>query len=162
MDVIGVFSSCVTAFRKLSCRSLRRTSRTRKMVLRTTPAMSSAKKGMPMSIGTRRRQLRMIQPTLRATAAPSMHAPRTMKKIVLRFRPLILMGASTRRAIKIARSEKCTGRAMELFAAELLSDSCWLRIVRIELRDLDVPCQAEFLEQPDAVVVGIDLVPCQA
>ena len=40
---MGVFSSWVTAFRKLSCCSLRRTSRTRKIVLRMTPAMMKPK-----------------------------------------------------------------------------------------------------------------------
>ena len=44
---MGVFNSWVMAFRKLSCCSFRRTSRTRKMVLRITPAMMTGKKITP-------------------------------------------------------------------------------------------------------------------
>ena len=47
MLAMGVLSSWVTALRKESWRSLRRTSRTRKTVLRTTPAMRRAKRMMP-------------------------------------------------------------------------------------------------------------------
>src|SRR5271165_48964 len=163
MEVIGVFNSCVTAFRKLSCRSLRRTSRTRKMVLRTTPAMSSAKKGMPMTRGTRRRQLRMIQPTLSVTATPTRHAPSTMNSTTFRLRPLILMGATdtarkkNRPLGKVYRAGDGIG-----WRRKFLCYSRRLRIVWIELCDLDVPGQAEFLEQPDAVIVWINLVPFQA
>src|ERR1700680_1175415 len=44
MDAIGVFNSWVTALMKLSCFSLRRISRTRKIVLRTRPATMAPKK----------------------------------------------------------------------------------------------------------------------
>ncbi len=44
MEAIGVFNSCVTALMKLSCCSLRRISRTRKMVFKVTPAMMKPKK----------------------------------------------------------------------------------------------------------------------
>ena len=49
MDATGVFNSCVTALMKASCCSLRRISRTRKMVFRTMPAMISSTDRMPRS-----------------------------------------------------------------------------------------------------------------
>src|SRR5271166_2853844 len=163
MEVIGVFNSCVTAFRKLSCRSLRRTSRTRKMVLSTRPAMSSAKKGMPTTRGTRRRQLRMIQPTLSVTATPTRHAPSTMNSTTFRLRPLILMGATVTRRKKNRPLGKVYRAGDGIgWRRKFLCYSRRLRIGRIVLCDLDVPGEAEFLEQPDAVVVWINLVPCEA
>src|SRR2546423_977059 len=51
MEVIGVFSSWVTALRKLSCCSLRRTSRIRKILFSTSPAMITPKKTIPRTSG---------------------------------------------------------------------------------------------------------------
>ena len=64
MEAMGVFSSCVTALIKLSCCSLSRISRTRKLVFRISPAMMATKKITPKKNSTPSRQLRMIQPTL--------------------------------------------------------------------------------------------------
>ena len=47
MEATGVFSSWVTALMNESCCSLRRISRTRKMVFSTIPAMMSRKKMTP-------------------------------------------------------------------------------------------------------------------
>ena len=47
MEATGVFSSCVTALMKASCCSLRRISRTRKMVFSTTPLTISASSSTP-------------------------------------------------------------------------------------------------------------------
>ena len=47
IDATGVFSSWVTALMNASCCSLRRISRTRKMVLSTTPVMMSGKARRP-------------------------------------------------------------------------------------------------------------------
>ena len=47
MEATGVFSSCVTALMKASCCSLRRISRTRKMVFSTTPPMIIASSRIP-------------------------------------------------------------------------------------------------------------------
>src|SRR6201993_318473 len=85
MEAMGVFSSCVTALMKLSCCSLRRISRTRKLVLTINPAISTANRITPKNSMTPSRQFRMIQPTLSATASATRPTPRTMKKaIVLR------------------------------------------------------------------------------
>src|SRR5205807_9822721 len=70
---------------KLSCCSLRRISRTRKLVLTIKPAISTANKITPKNSMTPSRQFRMIQPTLSATASATRPTPSTMKKaIVLR------------------------------------------------------------------------------
>src|SRR5215469_6100285 len=89
MDVIGVFSSWVTALRKLSCCSFRRTSRTRKIVFRMTPAMMKPKKMTPRMSGTISRQFRMIQLVLSTVAAAAMHTPSVTKNAILVVR---LMG----------------------------------------------------------------------
>ena len=47
------------------------------------------KNGMPISSGMKRRQFRMIQPTLRTTATPTRHEPSTMNSTTFRLRPLI-------------------------------------------------------------------------
>ena len=62
MDATGVFSSCVTALMKASCCSLRRISRTRKMVLRTTPAMIIIISRIPRTSRIPVRQLSRTQP----------------------------------------------------------------------------------------------------
>src|ERR1051326_5726112 len=77
---MGVFSSWVTALMKASCCSLRRISRTRKMGLRTSPAMMALKKTMPRTSSAAVRQLSRIQLTLSAHASPTRHAPSVMKK----------------------------------------------------------------------------------
>src|ERR1700757_518582 len=72
---------------KLSCCSLRRISRTRKLVLTIKPAISTANRITPRNSMTPSRQFRMIQPTLSATASATRPTPSTMKKAIV-FRRL--------------------------------------------------------------------------
>src|SRR6185503_20099178 len=81
MEAIGVFNSCVTALIKASCCSLRRISRIRKVVLSTTPNISTMKKIIPKISSASSVRLRMIQPKLRATASATRHAPSVMKNM---------------------------------------------------------------------------------
>ena len=61
---------------------VRFTSLTRNMVFSTSPAISSRKKGMPITSRMTLRQLMMIQPTLRVMARATRQAPRVMKKAI--------------------------------------------------------------------------------
>src|SRR5215475_14853723 len=82
---MGVFSSWVTALMKLSCCSLRRISRTRKIVFRMMPAAIAQKKINPRKTLTPSCQLRMIHPLPTASAVPASPTPSVRKKaIVLR------------------------------------------------------------------------------
>src|SRR5580704_4948679 len=86
MEVIGVFSSWVMALSKLSCCSLRRTSRTRKMVFKMMPAMMKPKKMTPRMRGTISRKLRMIQLVLSTVAATAIHTPRVTNSAIFDVR----------------------------------------------------------------------------
>src|SRR5580704_3944964 len=86
MEVMGVFSSWVTALMKPSCCSLRRISRTRKIVFRIIPAMIAAKKITPKNSSTPSRQFRMVQPTVRAMARATREQPSTTKKAIVFLR----------------------------------------------------------------------------
>ncbi len=90
MLAMGVFSSWVTALRKESWRSLRRTSRTKKMVLRTTPAMRAAKRRMPRMAKATVRALRRSQ-ALWVMVRPTRIAPRVMKKAIAPRRRVMFM-----------------------------------------------------------------------
>ena len=68
---------------KLSCCSLRRSSRTRKIVFTTIPAMITAKNTIPKNSNTPSRQFRMIQPTFNATASATSPIPRQRKKTIV-------------------------------------------------------------------------------
>ena len=83
MEASGVFSSWVTALIKLSCCSLRRISRTRKLVFRINPAVMAPKKITPRNTLMPSRQLRMIHPEPTATATAARHTPRERKMIPL-------------------------------------------------------------------------------
>src|SRR5919206_4394863 len=91
MEAIGVFSSWETALMKALCCSFRRISRTRKIVLRTSPAMMALKNMMPRTSSATLRQLSRIQLTLSATASPTRQAPSVMKKATDLRWPLSLM-----------------------------------------------------------------------
>src|SRR5271167_4175579 len=99
MEVMGVFSSCVTAFKKLFCCSLRRISRTRKMVLRMSPAMMKPKKMTPRTNGTSWRQLRMIQLMLSTIAAAASDTPSVTKNAMAVLRLVMRMDE-----VRIAKS----------------------------------------------------------
>src|SRR5262249_48668164 len=75
--------------RKLSCWSLRRISRTRKIVFNTRPAMMAPKKMIPNTSNPTRRQFNRIQLTFRATAAPTRHEPMVMKNAIVLARLVI-------------------------------------------------------------------------
>src|SRR5260370_686505 len=92
MDAIGVFNSWVTALMKLSCCSLRRISRTRKIVLRTRPATMAPKKMMPRKTLTPWRQLRMIQPLPTANATADRQTPSVRNEEIAFSRPMIRTG----------------------------------------------------------------------
>src|ERR1017187_4969329 len=92
MEVIGVFNSWVTALRKLSCCSLRRISRTRKMVLRMTPAIIKPKKITPRMRGTIWRQLRMIQLVLSTAVAAARQTPSVRKDAIVVLRLVMSVG----------------------------------------------------------------------
>src|ERR1700681_1075330 len=78
-----------------SCCSLRRISRTRKMVLSTTPVMKRGKTTRPTMRRPTFCQLTMIQPTLRAMAPPARQTPRTMKKATDFRRPPEVMSCGS-------------------------------------------------------------------
>src|ERR1700726_4960080 len=94
MDVMGVFSSWVTALRKLSCRSFRRISRTMKIVFTTRPAMITPKKIMPKTSGTTCRQWNTIHVMFRKIASATRIAPSVMKNAMAFVRLVIRIAAS--------------------------------------------------------------------
>jgi hypothetical protein len=77
-----------------SCCSFRRISRTRKMELRTTPVMTSGNTSRPTTSRPTFCQLKMIQPTLSASATLARHTPRTMNATIDLRRPPDVMGGS--------------------------------------------------------------------
>src|SRR5918911_3166474 len=112
MEAIGVFSSWETALMKALCCSLRRISRTRKIVLRTRPAMMALKKMTPRTSSATLRQLSRIQLTLSVTASPTRHAPSVMKNATDLRWPLSLMRLN--RNVTLSRLPE---HPFELFAA---------------------------------------------
>src|SRR5580704_19188237 len=87
MEVMGVFSSCVTALMKLPCCSFRRISRTRKVVFKIIPRIIVANTITPRNNMTLWRQFKMIQPTSSATARATRDIPSTRKNAIV-FRRL--------------------------------------------------------------------------
>src|SRR3954466_13530076 len=81
---------------KESCCSLRRISRTRKIVLMTMPAMITMKKIDPKTMRTPSRQFSTSQLTFSVTAAATRQMPNTVKKMVLRWRPEIMANSGYR------------------------------------------------------------------
>src|ERR1700722_12879606 len=76
---------------KLSCCSLRRISRNKNVVFTIMPAMIKEKKMIPNPSSTPARQLRMIHPTLRATASATRPMPRQRKKTIVPRRLVMRM-----------------------------------------------------------------------
>src|ERR1043165_4926153 len=98
---------------KASCCSLRRISRIRKVVLTISPKMSRSKKTMPSTRNTTCRKLRMIQPTLNATASATRHAPSVTKNATdLRRRGLTrierIVATSLQSVDQTARQSHCS------------------------------------------------------
>ena len=71
----------MTALMKASCFSLRRISRTRNTVLRTSPATKISPANTPRTTSTPLRQLATSQPILSATANAIKHVPRAIEKM---------------------------------------------------------------------------------
>src|SRR5260370_24935292 len=170
MEGIGVFSSCVTAFRKLSCRSLRRISRTMKIVLTTKPAIITPKKIMPNTSGTTCRRWNTTQVMWRKTATPTRQAPSVMKKamafvrLVMRIAASLIHRRDCRTRWRGLDSVAGSGNQGFFLDKWLGRNGGWLDGfrglgVRLQLRHLDVPRQAEFLQHRDSVPVHVNFVP---
>src|SRR5579862_6554613 len=118
---------------KLSCCSLRRISRTRKLVFTIKPAISTAKKITPRNSMTPSRQFRMIQPTLSATASPTRHTPSVTKKAIVLRREVMRMGVRTdSTALPVWRRHGCPGASVRR-ARTLLHPCCrWRSFVSLK------------------------------
>src|SRR5580698_3647514 len=183
MEVMGVFSSWVTALMKPSCCSLRRISRTRKMVLRIIPAMIAAKKITPKNSSTPWRQFRMVQPTVRAMARATRAQPSTTKKsdgAIWHGRTTASRGL---RVAKLRRPEPMRERARSwrehdpsatglhlgrsqragIFPRERLGHHGLISALNFgNFRGVDFLGDADLFQRPDHVPVEINLVPGQA
>src|SRR5947209_2630561 len=150
MEAIGVFNSWETALMKASCCSLRRISRTRKMVLRMRPAMMTLKKLTPSTRSATLRQLSRTQLTFRVTASPTRHAPSVMKNAMDLRWPLSLMRLTGH--VTLSRLPE---HPLKLSAAPA-------RALAGGVDELDGLRQPEQLECADAPPVDIYLVPSEA
>src|SRR5581483_3137718 len=184
MEAMGVFNSCVTALMKLSCCSLRRTSRTRKIVLSTIPAIIAPKKMTPRKTLIPSRQLRMIHPLPTAPARPARHTPRVTKIAIARRRleirirvqqnsttphPNLPMGVPQKQKPRPQgpgfREEfrESNGsqflRRREPFA---FTSRFLLALEFGKLQPVHILGQSQFAERPDPVPVHIHFVPLQA
>src|ERR1700675_45302 len=189
MDVIGVFSSWVTALMKLSCCSLRRISRTRKPVFKIMPRMIGAKKITPRNSITLWRQLRMIQPTFSATASATRQMPSATANAII-FLRLVMRTVSgwivpRREAAyagrccdwqqgyeegqRVAGAQETRLRGINLVG---VSRGDWLAHARRclrgrfaqlrNLRGVHLLRQPELLHRPDHVPVRVDFIPSQS
>src|SRR5580704_727121 len=131
------------------------------MVFRIRPAISSRKKRMPMTSRMMLRKLMMTQPTLRAMARATRQAPRVMKKAIA-FLCLVIRIAG-QPLPKYSGGEKGKGatEAAPWVGNQTgwLGNACGPGIMGVELGHLHVARQAEFLEQPNAIEVQIELPP---
>src|SRR5580658_108154 len=162
---MGVFNSCVTAFRKESWRSLRRISRTRKTVLSTTPAMRIANRMKPRTSRAMRRPVICSHVRLSATARAVRQTPRVMKNAMAPRRRVRFMLAQEYKGISVDRRDRKSkaarsGRLWREFS--VLSGACRSRVLRVELGDLHPLGKAKLLHHPDAVVVHIELIPSES
>src|SRR2546423_5584915 len=148
MEAIGVFNSCETAVMKASCCSLRRSSRTRKIVLRMSPAMMTPKKMTPSSSRATLRQLSRTQLTFSAKASPTRHASSVMKNAMDLRWPLSLMRLT--RHVTLSRAPE---HLFKPFAARALA---------VGVDSVDGLRKPHQLERADAPPVDINLVPREA
>ncbi len=91
MEATGVFSSWVTALMKASCCSLRRISRTRKMVFSTTPQMIISTSRTPSTSRMPVRQFSRTQPMYSTRMTVISPTPRAMKNAMDLRRPVTTM-----------------------------------------------------------------------
>src|SRR2546423_7785194 len=150
MEAIGVFSSCETALMNASCCSLRRISRTRKIVLRMRPAMMTPKKMTPSTSRATLRQLSRIQLTFSVKASPTRHAPSVMKNAMDLRWPLSLMRLD--RHVTLSRSPE---HPLKTFAARA-------RALAVGVDEPDRFRQSEQFERSYAAPVDVNLVPGEA
>src|SRR5437764_1896889 len=150
MEAIGVFSSCETALMKASCCSLRRISRTRKIVLSMSPAMMKPKKMMPSTSRATLRQLSRTQLTFSVRASPTRHAPSVMKNAMDLRWPLSLMRLT--RHVTLSRSPE---HLLKPFAARD-------RALTVGVDSVDGLSKPQQLECAYAPPVDINLVPREA
>src|SRR5229473_2738604 len=142
IDARGVFSSWVTALMNAPCCSFRRISRTRKIVLSTTPVMMSGKTRTPRISIPASRQLTITQPMLSVRAPADTQTPRTMKKAMDFRRPPDVI----RHSIERTRG--------------LRGDLLFVRLA--DAGRLDVPDDADGLEEPQRQPGDVEFVPGQA
>src|SRR5256714_9117039 len=150
MEAIGVFNSCETALMKASCCSLRRISRTRKIVLSMSPAMMKPKKMMPSTSRATLRQLSRTQLTFSVKASPTRHAPSVMKNAMDLRWPLSLMRLNGH--VTLSRSPE---HPLKTFAAR----DCALAVGVDSVDGLREPHQFERAYAPP---VDVNLVPGEA
>src|SRR6187551_2037177 len=141
-----------------SCCSVRRTSRTRKIVLRTRPAITRGNRMRPSASSRPSRQLMTIQLTFSATATATRQMPSVAKTIDLRFGAVIMWLGCHMRSAKwevlsgSAASElRCLG-CLSAFAALLALDGDQANAVG----------HADQLQQADLDPGEVELVPGQA
>src|SRR5712692_10493912 len=139
IDATGVFNSWVTALMNAPCCSFRRISRTRKIVLSTTPVMMSGKARTPRISIPASRQLTITQPMLSARAPAVTQTPRTMKN-----------------AMDFRRPPDVIRHSID----ELGGDLFFVRLA--DLGGLDVPDEPDGLEEPQREPREVEFVPGQA
>src|ERR1700730_17279237 len=129
MEAIGVLSSWVTALMKLSCCSLRRILRNRKIVLSTSRVVMAPKKITPRKTLIPSRQFRMIQPKPTATATPARPTPST-RNVIVALRRLVMRMARFYREGKENRREAMGQRGLQEnnYAGLLLQANTWQAI----------------------------------
>src|SRR5947209_15729874 len=135
---------------KASCCSLRRISRTRKMVLRMSPAMMTPKKMTPSTSRATLRQLSRTQLTLSVRASPTRHAPSVMKNAMDLRWPLSLMRLNEH--VTLSRFPE---HPLKPFAARA-------RALAVGVDKLNGLREAQQLECAYAPPVDINLVPREA
>src|SRR5579872_1586858 len=151
MAATGVFNSCVTALMKASCCSLRRISRTKKMVFTTTPPMIRAIRSMPRKSRMPLRQLSNTQPTYSRMTTDIRQAPSAMKKAIDFRRP-----APTMNTAYDGKDGRCAGTpagSLCRFAFDELAGG---------FRHLNGLGDTEVLQDRDQDPGGIELIPGQA
>ena len=63
---------------------------------------------------------------------------------------------------KVERPSSIRMTAFSVYEAGWLDYASWFRIFGIEFSDLNPFCESDFAEEPDAVVVDVELVPFEA
>src|SRR5581483_303279 len=165
---------------KLSCCSLRRTSRTRKIVFSTIPAMIAPKNTTPRKTLTPSRQLRMIHPLPTAPASPARQTPNVTKMAMVRRRLAMRIGCSPEfynsamlysalRTKPRPEDRGLTSNFARLDGGQFLGRSgrksfafAALFLLALEfgkLQTIHILGQSQLAERPDSVPVHVHFVP---